>query len=146
MQDEGRAASPPLYPYRIATEETWNQHLSLQGAARRRREAVREFISQVRADRDPAGGLPVVLRDQDLLAATASTRIGNNLVAGLSNGSIWALVALGYTLVYGIIELINFAHGEVFMIGSFVGFGLYGTFGLTPRPAPSGWSSGCSRS
>ena len=39
---------------------------------------------------------------------------------GLSNGAIWALVALGYTLVYGIIELINFAHGDVFMIGSFV--------------------------
>ena len=39
---------------------------------------------------------------------------------GLSNGTIWALIALGYTLVYGIIELINFAHGEVFMIGSFV--------------------------
>ena len=40
-------------------------------------------------------------------------------------------MAIGYTLVYGIIELINFAHGDVFMIGSFVAFGLYGTFGLT---------------
>ena len=39
---------------------------------------------------------------------------------GLSNGAIFALIALGYTLVYGIIELINFAHGEVFMIGSFI--------------------------
>ena len=38
----------------------------------------------------------------------------------MSNGAIWALIALGYTLVYGIIELINFAHGDVFMIGSFV--------------------------
>ncbi len=38
---------------------------------------------------------------------------------GLSNGAIWALIAIGYTLVYGIIELINFAHGDVFMIGSF---------------------------
>ena len=45
---------------------------------------------------------------------------------GLSNGSIWALVALGYTLVYGIIELINFAHGEVFMIGAFTSFALLG--------------------
>src|SRR5436190_18305688 len=36
------------------------------------------------------------------------------------SGTIWALIALGYTLVYGMIELINFAHGEVFMIGSFV--------------------------
>ncbi len=67
----------------------------------------------------------------DLLAGEGLTRIGNNLVAGISNGSIWALVAIGYTMVYGIIELINFAHGEVFMIGSFVTFGLYGTLGLT---------------
>src|SRR5437588_8469132 len=43
------------------------------------------------------------------------------LIWGLSNGAVFALIALGYTLVYGIIELINFAHGDVFMIGSFVG-------------------------
>src|SRR5690349_5847080 len=49
------------------------------------------------------------------------TYIGNNLVSGLSNGTIWALIAIGYTLVYGIIELINFAHGDVFMIGSMTG-------------------------
>src|SRR3954469_8142276 len=55
----------------------------------------------------------------------------NNVVAGLSIGAIWALIALGYTLVYGIIELINFAHGEVFMIGSFVSVSLYATFGMT---------------
>jgi branched-chain amino acid transport system permease protein len=42
------------------------------------------------------------------------------LLIGLTNGSIIALVALGYTLVYGIIELINFAHGDVFMIGTMV--------------------------
>jgi branched-chain amino acid transport system permease protein len=41
-------------------------------------------------------------------------------VIGISNGSLYALVALGYTMVYGIIELINFAHGEVFMLGSIV--------------------------
>jgi branched-chain amino acid transport system permease protein len=46
-------------------------------------------------------------------------------------GTIWALIALGYTLVYGIIELINFAHGEVFMIGSFVSVSMIGTIGLT---------------
>src|SRR3954454_22856351 len=55
----------------------------------------------------------------------------NNVVNGLSIGLIWALIALGYTLVYGIIELINFAHGEVFMIGAFVSVSLYGTFGMT---------------
>jgi branched-chain amino acid transport system permease protein len=58
------------------------------------------------------------------------TRIADNLAVGLSNGAIWALIAIGYTLVYGIIELINFAHGEVFMVGSFVAVGLWGTFGL----------------
>src|SRR5437588_5912974 len=40
------------------------------------------------------------------------------LLIGIANGSLIALVALGYTLVYGIIELINFAHGDVFMIGT----------------------------
>src|SRR5207237_7948525 len=57
--------------------------------------------------------------------------LGNVRVAGISNGAIWALVAVGYTLVYGIIELINFAHGDLFMIGSFVGYGMFGTLGLT---------------
>ena len=46
------------------------------------------------------------------------------LIIGLANGLIFALVALGYTLVYGIIELINFAHGDVFMLGSMLAFGL----------------------
>src|SRR6266436_5172569 len=53
------------------------------------------------------------------------------LIIGLSNGMIWALIALGYTLVYGIIELINFAHGDLFMLGSFISFGFFGTIGLT---------------
>ena len=41
------------------------------------------------------------------------------LLGGLTRGSIYALIALGYTMVYGIIELINFAHGEIYMIGGF---------------------------
>jgi branched-chain amino acid transport system permease protein len=41
------------------------------------------------------------------------------LLSGLTRGSIYALIALGYTMVYGIIKLINFAHGEVYMIGAF---------------------------
>jgi branched-chain amino acid transport system permease protein len=95
-----------------------------------RRDAVRDFISKF--------GLIAVLLAfpgyyavSDIISGEGVDRIGNNLVAGISNGSIWALVALGYTMVYGIIELINFAHGEVFMIGSFVSFGLYSTLGLT---------------
>src|SRR5690349_24781032 len=55
----------------------------------------------------------------------------DDVKTGLSNGTIWALIALGYTLVYGIIELINFAHGEVFMIGSFVSVSIWQTLGVT---------------
>lgn len=44
------------------------------------------------------------------------------LINGLSLGSIYALIALGYTMVYGIIQLINFAHGDIYMIGAFIGF------------------------
>jgi branched-chain amino acid transport system permease protein len=79
-------------------------------------------------------GHPVVQHDL--------TRIGLNVVQGLSNGSIWALIAIGYTLVYGIIELINFAHGDVFMIGSFTAVGLYGTFGLTTSTGTFGLIAG----
>ena len=58
------------------------------------------------------------------------SNLGFNFAIGLANGSIWALIAIGYTLVYGIIELINFAHGDVFMIGSFVAVGMWGALGL----------------
>src|SRR5213080_2532513 len=60
------------------------------------------------------------------------------LLIGIANGAIIALIALGYTLVYGIIELINFAHGDVFMIGTFVSFGFFGTIGLTEKTATIG--------
>ena len=75
--------------------------------------------------------LPVVFGIQDLREEGDLSRLANNLVDGLSNGAIWALVAIGYTLVYGIIELINFAHGEVFMIGSFMAASVMATLGLT---------------
>jgi branched-chain amino acid transport system permease protein len=57
-----------------------------------------------------------------------------NLLNGIAAGSIYALIALGYTMVYGILKLINFAHGDVFMIGSFVGF--YAGNAITARIAP----------
>src|SRR4051812_434728 len=64
--------------------------------------------------------LPVFYGIKDLTGPEHDlSRLANNLWQGLSNGSILALIAIGYTLVYGIIELINFAHGDVFMIGSF---------------------------
>ena len=51
------------------------------------------------------------------------------LVTGLSNGLIIALIALGYTMVYGIIELINFAHGDLMMLGCFLALTLVGLCG-----------------
>ena len=86
--------------------------------------------------------MPVFYGIQDIADDGNLVRLGNNVVAGLSNGSIWALVALGYTLVYGIIELINFAHGDLFMIGSFVSYGLFGTIGLTLATATLGIAGG----
>ncbi|MGB9791994.1 MAG: branched-chain amino acid ABC transporter permease [Thermacetogeniaceae bacterium] len=51
-------------------------------------------------------------------------------INGLQLGMVYALIALGYTMVYGIIGLINFAHGDVFMIGAFVGYLGYSSWGL----------------
>jgi branched-chain amino acid transport system permease protein len=93
-------------------------------------QALREFVSKY--------GLiavllimPVAFGINDLTSGEGDlSRLGNNLLDGLSNGAIWALVAIGYTLVYGIVELINFAHGEVFMIGSFVAASFFATLGL----------------
>ncbi|MGA2928872.1 MAG: hypothetical protein ABSG43_23350, partial [Solirubrobacteraceae bacterium] len=70
------------------------------------------------------------------------SQLGFNIVSGLSNGAIWALIAMGYTLVYGIIELINFAHGDVFMIGSFTSVSLWGTLGLGLATGPVGLIAG----
>jgi len=50
------------------------------------------------------------------------------IITGLSNGAIIALIALGYTMVYGIIELVNFAHGDVFMLGAFFALTMLGVF------------------
>jgi branched-chain amino acid transport system permease protein len=74
--------------------------------------------------------MPVAFGIHDLSTTGSLTRLGNNLVDGVSNGAIWALIALGYTMVYGIVELINFAHGEVFMIGSLVAFAFWTAIGL----------------
>ena len=50
------------------------------------------------------------------------------LVFGLTLGSVYALLALGYTMVYGVLQIINFAHGDVFMVGSFVGWAIFSLF------------------
>src|SRR3954454_20275704 len=55
------------------------------------------------------------------------------LINGVSRGSVYALIALGYTMVYGIIELINFAHGDVFMLGTFTAITFMGIFGINDQ-------------
>jgi branched-chain amino acid transport system permease protein len=65
-----------------------------------------------------------------------------NLLNGIAVGAIYALIALGYTMVYGILRLINFAHGDVFMLGSFVGFYAGGGAGqrLQSHGGALGWT------
>jgi branched-chain amino acid transport system permease protein len=54
------------------------------------------------------------------------------LINGLARGSIYALIALGYSMVYGVLELINFAHGDVFMVGTFIIFAVVGLAHVGP--------------
>ena len=60
------------------------------------------------------------------------------VVNGLTLGSVYALIALGYTMVYGILKLLNFAHGEVYMMGAFAGYAVLTLFGgpIAPLSAP----------
>ena len=60
------------------------------------------------------------------------------LVAGIAAGAIYSLVALGYTMVYGIIELINFAHGDIFMLGSFFSITVLSLLGVSAASRPGG--------
>ena len=60
-------------------------------------------------------------------------------VNGLTLGSVYALIALGYSLVYGILKLLNFAHGDVFMVGSFIGFGVLQLLGGSGTPKVPTW-------
>ncbi len=53
------------------------------------------------------------------------SQFSQQLVNGIVIGALYGLIALGYTMVYGIIQLINFAHGEIFMVGAFGGLAVY---------------------
>jgi len=61
-------------------------------------------------------------------------------VDAVTLGSVYALIALGYTLVYGVLKLLNFAHGDVFMVGSFIGFGVLQVLGGTDNPVVPVWA------
>ena len=58
-----------------------------------------------------------------------------NLINGLSMGSIYAIIAIGYTMVYGIAKMLNFAHGDIIMVGSYAAFIMISTLGV---PVPLG--------
>ncbi len=62
--------------------------------------------------------------------ARSPASLVQQLVVGIINGAIIAIIALGYTLVYGIIELINFAHGDLYMLGAFAALTVMGAFGV----------------
>ena len=55
-----------------------------------------------------------------------------NLINGISLGSVYAIIALGYTMVYGIAKMLNFAHGDVIMIGAYISFCVTTNLGLPP--------------
>jgi branched-chain amino acid transport system permease protein len=65
-----------------------------------------------------------------IIAIGAGAQATDQFINALTIGGVYALIALGYTMVYGIIELINFAHGEVFMCGSFVSWWIITTLGI----------------
>ena len=74
------------------------------------------------------------LTDGDILSI-----LPQQLVFGLALGTVYGLIALGYTMVYGVLQMINFAHGEVFMIGAYIGLGrVRATDRLPGRRAASG--------
>jgi branched-chain amino acid transport system permease protein len=85
------------------------------------------------------GGLGVALVVWILYAVYASPTQGWTFflqltINGIILGSIYALIALGYSMVYGILKLLNFAHGDVYMIGSFIGFGVLTLLGGSLSP------------
>src|SRR3954471_18510875 len=70
------------------------------------------------------GVLAMVVIGYVVLAIPSGALATEQFVNALTIGALYALIALGYTMVYGIIELINFAHGEIFMSGSFVAWAM----------------------
>jgi len=79
----------------------------------------------------PLGLLASLVVVYGLMVIGAGPQAQEQFINALTIGGIYALIALGYTMVYGIIELINFAHGEIFMVGSFVSWFLLTTLGFT---------------
>jgi branched-chain amino acid transport system permease protein len=79
----------------------------------------------------PVGLLAALIAVYALMIIGAGPQAQEQFINALTIGAVYALIALGYTMVYGIIELINFAHGEIFMCGSFVSWWLLTTLGFS---------------
>ncbi|HET9222825.1 MAG TPA: branched-chain amino acid ABC transporter permease [Roseiflexaceae bacterium] len=67
-------------------------------------------------------------------------QLPQQVVNGLTLGALYALIALGYSMVYGILQLLNFAHGDVYMIGAFVGFGMLTLLAPDNKPLLPSWA------
>ena len=97
--------------------------------------SARSFRAEIQKRFGNAVGIALILLATFVVVNAAIPRgfpfFAQAFIDGLTNGGIYALIALGYTMVYGIIELINFAHGDVFTAGGFIGLALMGLFGLT---------------
>jgi branched-chain amino acid transport system permease protein len=93
----------------------------------------RSVLSRPRFDRRfslPLSILGVLVLAYVVLSVKAGSQGQEQFINALTIGGVYALIALGYTMVYGIIELINFAHGDIFMCGSFVSWWLLTTLGF----------------
>ena len=62
------------------------------------------------------------------------------IVNGLTLGAIYSLIALGYTMVYGILKFINFAHGDILMVGAFIGLIIYNALTGGESADPGAWT------
>lgn len=82
--------------------------------------------------------IPAIAADPGL--SPAMVEFLNYLVIGLANGMIIALIAIGYTMVYGIIELINFAHGDLCTLGAFLALTIIGALGMDQWTGAAAWA------
>ncbi len=76
---------------------------------------------------------------EDLLMENFIAQLPQQLINGFTLGGVYALIALGYSMVYGVLQLLNFAHGDVYMVGAFIGFGVMTALlpGAGPLVAPT---------
>ena len=128
-----------VQPRRLEPTSTGVRPLQTRG----RTPVVRTYAMRLRAHvSGGVGSAAVVLAGFGGLLAYVVFRTDSNwalffqlTVNGLTLGSVYALIALGYSMVYGILKLLNFAHGDVYMIGAFIGYGVLTLLGGAADPA-----------